>query len=156
MPFAAYFDAAMHAVLGWLAVPEQGLVALAIVAFVAASLVPLSSEAVLLAVLAARPDRFWLAIAVATLANTAGSVTTYWLGRWGREIPHPPALERHVRWFERHGAPVLFFAWMPWIGDVLVLIAGWLKVNAWTSTLWIAIGKLARYLVLAQGWSILH
>ncbi len=156
MPFTAVFDSAMQAVLGWLAVPEQGLLALAIVAFVAASLVPLSSEAALLAILTARPDQFWLAIAVATAANTLGSITTYWLGRVGREIPHPPALDRHVRWFERHGAPVLFLAWVPWIGDVLVLIAGWLKLNAWHAAAWIALGKGVRYLVLAQGYLALR
>lgn len=145
------FDDWMRVALAWLAVPEQGLAALAIIAFVAASIVPLSSEAVLLAVLAARPEEFWLAIGVATLANTLGSYTTYWLGRLGREIPHPPALDRHVRWYERHGAPVLFLAWVPWIGDVLVIIAGWLKVHAGQALAWIALGKFVRYLVLAQG-----
>ncbi len=145
------FDDWMRLALAWLSVPEQGLAALAIIAFVAASIVPLSSEAVLLAVLAARPDQFWLAIGVATVANTLGSYTTYWLGRLGREIPHPPALDRHVRWFERHGAPVLFLAWVPWIGDVLVIIAGWLKVHAGHAFAWIALGKFARYLVLAKG-----
>lgn len=154
MPFDLDPDLWLRAVLGWLAVPEQGLAALAIVAFVAASVVPLSSEAVLLAVLAARPERFWLAIGVATLANTAGSLTTYWLGRVGREIPHPSAFERHLRWFERHGAPVLFFAWLPLIGDALVLLAGWLKLHAWRAAGWIALGKCARYLVLAQGLTL--
>lgn len=146
----------LHDLLAWLAVPQQGLITLAVVAFVAASLVPLSSEAVLLSVLAAQPERFWTVIAVATVANTLGSVTTYWLGRWGRRAPHPTALDRRVRWVERYGAATLFFAWVPWIGDVLVLLAGWERVNAWAATAWILIGKAVRYLVLAQGFALLR
>lgn len=134
--------------LQWLAIPEQGMLALALVAFLAASVVPLSSEAVLLGVLAAQPHQFVLALCVATLANTLGSVTTYWLGRVGKKIAHPARFDKHVLWFERYGAVTLFFAWVPWLGDGLVLAAGWLKLNAWTCTAWIALGKLARYAVL--------
>ena len=152
MFFGLNIDAWMQALFTWLAVPQQGLLALAIVAFVAASLVPLSSEAALLAVLAARPDQFWVVILVATAANVAGSLTTYWMGRLGREMPRHPAIERHLHWFERHGTPMLFFAWAPLVGDMLVLLGGWLKLNAWSAAAWISLGKLVRYLALAQGW----
>ncbi|WP_051378080.1 YqaA family protein [Derxia gummosa] len=144
-------DDLLHWLLEWLAVPQQGLVALALAAFVAASLVPLASEAVLLAVIAARPHEFWLAIAVATVANTLGSLTTYWLGRVGKRVPHPPQFDRHVAWFEALGAKLLFFAWVPWIGDLLVIVAGWLKVDAWAAAGWIAVGKALRYVGIALG-----
>ena len=144
-------DSLLHTLLSWMAVPEQGLAALAIAAFVAASIVPLASEAVLVAVIAARPHEFWLAIVVATLFNTLGSLTTYWLGRVGRRAPHPAALDRHVKWFEQRGAKTLFFAWLPWIGDLLVIVAGWLRVDAWQATAWIALGKAVRYLAIAWG-----
>ncbi|WP_085318152.1 YqaA family protein [Derxia lacustris] len=145
------FDLLLRGLLDWLALPQQGLTALALAAFIAASLVPLASEAVLVAVIAARPHEFWQAIAVATLFNTLGSLTTYWLGRVGRRAPHPAALDRHVRWFEARGAKTLFFAWVPWVGDLLVIVAGWLRVNAWEATGWIAAGKLLRYLAIAFG-----
>lgn len=148
-------DAVVTSALHWAAVPAHGLVALAVVAFVAASLVPLSSEAVLIAVLAAQPAQFWPAMAVATLANTAGSLTTYALGRIGRRMPHPPQLDRHVQWFERYGAWVLLLAWVPLVGDMLVVVAGWLRVSLAWSTLAILVGKFGRYLVIAQAWTLL-
>jgi len=58
------FDLWITTVLHWLSVPEQGLLALAVVAFIAASVVPLSSEAVLLGVLSAQPHQFWPALLV--------------------------------------------------------------------------------------------
>ena len=69
-------DAVVTSALHWAAVPAHGLVALAVVAFVAASLVPLSSEAVLIAVLAAQPAQFWSsaqprALQCAVVANPA-------------------------------------------------------------------------------------
>jgi membrane protein YqaA with SNARE-associated domain len=143
------FDLWITTVLHWLSVPEQGLLALAVVAFIAASVVPLSSEAVLLGVLSAQPHQFWSALLVATIANTAGSMTTYWLGRVGKRVPHPAQLDRHVQWFERYGSPSLIWAWVPLVGDVLVIIAGWLRLNPWYCLLWIALGKAARYAVLA-------
>jgi membrane protein YqaA with SNARE-associated domain len=143
------FDAWINTLLHWLSVPEQGLLALALVAFIAASVVPLSSEAVLLGVLSAQPQQFWLALGVATMANTAGSMTTYWLGRVGKRMPHPAQLDRHVQWFERYGSPSLVLAWVPFVGDVLVLVAGWLRLNPWSCLLWVAVGKGARYAILA-------
>lgn len=148
-------DALVTSLLHWAAVPSQGLAALAVVAFVAASLVPLSSEAALIAVLVAQPDHFWPAMIVATLANTAGSLTTYALGRVGRRMPHPPQLDRHVQWFERYGAWVLLLAWVPLIGDMLVVVAGWLRVSLAWSTLAILVGKFLRYLFIAQAWTLL-
>jgi membrane protein YqaA with SNARE-associated domain len=146
------FDLWLNQVFAWLAVPEQGLLALALVAFLAASVLPLSSEALLLAVVAAQPQHWGWALAVATLANTAGSVTTYWLGRIshkpGKPAPRPEKLEKYLAWFERYGSATLFFAWMPWLGDGLVLLAGWLKLNAWHATAWVGLGKLVRYAVV--------
>ena len=113
--------------------------------FIAATLVPVSSEVMLFAVLKLHPELFWPAILVATLGNTAGGMTTYALGRF---IPH-----RRERRFEpalkRHGAPALLLAWTPFVGDGLCLAAGWLRL-AWVPCLaFMAIGKLARYVVIA-------
>jgi membrane protein YqaA with SNARE-associated domain len=138
--------------LQWLAVPGQGLTALALAAFIAATILPLSSEAVLLAVIVARPEQAWLAISVATLANTLGSLTTYWLGRVGRSIPEPHQLVKALAWFERHGVWLLTLAWVPWIGDVLVLVAGWRRLHAGWSALAIAVGKWVRYAAVWVAW----
>ncbi len=138
-------DSWVAMLLHWLAVPEQGLLALALVAFLAASVVPLSSEALLLAVAAAQPQQFWVAWAVATTANTLGSMTTYWLGRCGQRVVPPTQLARPVAWFERHGTATLVLAWVPLLGDALVIVAGWLRLHAWACLAWITLGKAVRY-----------
>jgi membrane protein YqaA with SNARE-associated domain len=145
-------DHLFNSSLQWLAVPGQGLTALALAAFIAATILPLSSEAVLLAVIVARPDEAWLAIGVATLSNTLGSLTTYWLGRFGRSIPEPYQLVETLAWFERHGLWMLTLAWLPWVGDVLVLVAGWRRLHAGWSALAIAVGKSARYAAVWVAW----
>ena len=138
--------------LQWLAVPGHGLTALALAAFIAATILPLSSEAVLLAVIVAKPEQAWLAVWVATLANTLGSLTTYWLGRLGRAIPEPHQLARTLAWFERHGLWLLVLAWVPWAGDVFVLVAGWRRLHAGWSALAIAVGKFGRYAAVYFAW----
>lgn len=142
----------MDALLSTLASPDGSLASLALAAFLAATVVPLSSEAALFAVLHLHPDLTTAALAVATLANTAGGMTTYAIGRWigaGLVQKRPPdrALER----LRRFGAPALLLAWLPLAGDALCLAAGWLKINAWIAMAWQAAGRLTRYWVVAQG-----
>lgn len=129
--------------------PDAGLWGLAASAFVSATILPGNSEVVLLAVLAKFPHLFWLAIAVATVANTAGGMTSYLLGRL-----LPRKLDsRALQWLQRHGEWALLLSWVPLVGDALCVAAGWLRLNAWTSLLLMAVGKFARYVLLAGGWA---
>jgi membrane protein YqaA with SNARE-associated domain len=50
---------------------------------------------------------------------------------------------------QRYGSPVLLLSWVPLIGDPLCVAAGWLRINAALATLFIALGKFARYLIIA-------
>lgn len=127
--------------------PDGGLIALAIAAFVAATIIPASSEAALFAVLKLHPELHWPALVVATLANTAGGMTTYLIGRFAARAKPLTQLARVGRW----GAPAALFAWLPIIGDGLVLAAGWLKTNWLAVLLYQAAGRFARYWVVAQG-----
>ena len=74
---------------------ESSLAALFVAAFVSATVLPANSEIVLAAVLNAHPDRAFAAIALATLGNTLGGLTTYGLGRLvpgeGKGRVHPRA-----------------------------------------------------------------
>jgi len=127
---------------------DTSLAALFIAAFVAATLLPANSELVLLAVLNAHPDRAVAAVALATLGNTLGGLTTYGVGRL---LPPGRAhSQRLVARLRRHGAWILLFAWVPIVGDALCAAAGWLRVPAVPATVAMAAGKLARYLVVAQ------
>ena len=129
--------------------PEAGLWGLFASAFVSATILPGSSEVVLIGLLAKYPDTFWAAIAVATVGNTLGGVSSYWLGRL---LPNK-AEGRAIGWARRYGMWSLLFSWVPVIGDALCVAAGWLRFNAWTCTLLLTIGKLFRYLLVAGGWA---
>lgn len=149
----------------------------------AATILPVGSEPVLLAYISAVPDMFWVAIGVATVGNTLGGVVSYGMGagahglfgRW-RQRQHDqapksasegdfksvgapslsPARARAEMWVHRFGAPVLLLAWLPVVGDPLCAVAGWLRLSFWQCAIYMAIGKFGRYVVLAWafGWAI--
>ena len=114
--------------------------------FLAATLVPLPSEAALFAYLQFHPERSALAVAVATVGNTAGGMTSYVIGRL---VPQKKLDMKAVAFLGRYGAPITFFAWLPLVGDALSVGAGWLRVN-WIAALgFMAAGRLARYVAVA-------
>lgn len=115
--------------------------------FLASTLIPISSEAALFAVLRLHADLFWPAIGVATFGNTLGGLTTYLIGRYFGAKKPLTQLER-VR---RFGSPLLLLAWLPIIGDALCLAAGWARLDWVAVALWSAAGRFARYWVVAQG-----
>jgi membrane protein YqaA with SNARE-associated domain len=127
--------------------PEGGLAAVLVASFVAATLVPFSSEAVLFGYLKLYPEHAALAVALATLGNTAGGMTTYLIGRL---VPEKKPDTRALAWLHRYGASATFFAWLPIVGDALCAAAGWLRVNWLAALLFMAAGRLARYLAIAS------
>jgi membrane protein YqaA with SNARE-associated domain len=114
--------------------------------FLAATLLPGGSEAALYGVIKLYPQQYWPALAVATLGNTLGGLSSYLIGRLIPQKNTP----RHLDSVQRYGAPTLLLAWVPLIGDPMCVAAGWLRINPWLSTLYMAIGKFARYLVVAE------
>lgn len=129
--------------------PEGGLAGLVAASFIAATILPLSSEAALLAYLHLHPDHAAIAVALATLGNTAGGMTTYLMGRLVPERSQKKLDARALGWLQRYGAPATLLAWLPLIGDALCLAAGWLRLN-WLAALgFMAAGRLLRYLVIA-------
>ena len=124
---------------------SSSLVVLFASSFLAATLLPGGSEAVLFGVLKFNPQQYWPALAVATLGNTLGGMSSYLIGR----IVPQRAEIKGLNWIKRHGSPALLLAWVPILGDPLCVAAGWLRVNPWLSALFMALGKFARYLVIA-------
>ena len=112
--------------------------------FLAATLLPGGSEAVLFAVLKLHPQQAWMALVVATLGNTLGGMSSYLIGRFIPQTRPLKALELLHKW----GSPALLLAWVPFIGDPLCVAAGWLRINVAAAALFMALGKLARYLVI--------
>jgi len=124
-------------------------------AFLSATLLPGSSEALLLLRLNEGGDAVSLVLS-ATAGNLLGSLLTYAMGRGGNVLLHrrwlridEQALARAERWFGRWGLPTLLLAWLPVVGDPLCLLAGVLRLHpAWFVVL-VGCGKLARYAALA-------
>ena len=137
--------------LDWLAQslgPGTELILLFIASFLAGSIVPVSSEAILFGVLKLNATLLWPALASATAGNTLGGLSSYLLGRFlpeGKSLPAQTLRDR----VQRFGSPILLFAWLPWVGDPLCVAAGWLRFNVWQCVLFMTIGKFARYWLVA-------
>lgn len=124
---------------------DLSLWGLFISSFLAATLLPGGSEAVLFGVLKLHPELFWPALLLGTLGNTLGGMVTFGMG-W--VLPQTQQL-KHVEKVRVYGTPALVLAWVPLIGDALCLAAGWLRLNWWQAALFMAVGKFARYWVVA-------
>ena len=122
------------------------LYSLFISSFLAATLLPGGSEAVLFGVLKAYPETLWSALIIATVGNTLGGMVSFGMG-W--LLPQTQQL-KHVAKLRRYGTPALLLAWVPLIGDALCLAAGWLRLSWWQAALFMALGKLTRYAVIAM------
>lgn len=129
---------------------EQGLAGLFLSSFLAATLLPGGSEAVLWGVLQLHPEQEAAALALATLGNTLGGMTSWACGRF---LPRWQRLERlpQMHHLQRWGSPALLFSWLPLVGDALCLAAGWLRLHWLPCMLFMAAGKFARYWLVAQG-----
>ncbi len=132
---------------------QSSLLMLFTSSFLAATLLPGGSEAVLFAVLTAYPDLYWPALAYASVGNTLGGMSSYAIGLF---IPDEKTLlkrsggnMRSLQWVRNHGSPILLLAWVPLIGDLLCVAAGWLRINWLLVMLFMAIGKSVRYWAIA-------
>ena len=124
----------------------EALLGLFAASFAAATLFPLPSEAALFAYLQHYPDNAALAVAVATVGNTAGGMTSYLIGRF---IPSKKRDSKAIQRVRRYGAPVTLLAWLPIVGDALSVAAGWLRIH-WAAVLgFMATGRLLRYIAVA-------
>ncbi len=124
--------------------------------FLAATVLPLYSEAVL-AVQLARGHHSWGGlIAAAAIGNVLGSVVNYGLGRWLRQYQDArwfpfkaPQMARAEAFFHRYGTWTLLLAWVPIVGDPLTFVAGTLNTRFLLFLSLVAIGKTARYLAIS-------
>ena len=134
-----------------------GYFALFVGSFVAATVVPFSSDVLLVGMLAAGGN-IWLSVAVATLGNWLGGLTSYglgWLGKWEwieryMKVKHE-TLIKHKDKIDRFGAWLALLTWLPFVGDVFAIALGFYKVDFRKSALLMLIGKGARFV----GWALL-
>ena len=119
-------------------------------AFVSATLFPGGSEVVLAALGHAHHYSVLTLLAVATLGNTLGGMSTWLLGwllakRYPLDQPRKPHQQRAIAQLKKWGSPLLLLSWLPIVGDPLCFAAGWLRMNVWLAALFIGAGKAARY-----------
>jgi membrane protein YqaA with SNARE-associated domain len=128
---------------------ETGFAALFFASFVAATVLPGGSEFVLIAVIHRHPDAVWQAVLVATVGNTLGGLTSYWVGRLIPNRVH----HKSIIYLHKYGYWALLLSWVPLAGDALAVAAGWLRFNPWISLAAFAVGKFVRYVLVAGGWA---
>ena len=123
-------------------------------AFISSTLLPGGSELLLGYQVNEAPGRWVGLVAIATAGNLLGSMLTFALGWWAAsrypaKFLNQPNRVRASALLHRFGPFVLLLAWLPIIGDPLCLVAGWLRFNIGLSLLFIGVGKLFRYIVVA-------
>ncbi len=135
---------------------SYGSLGMFISAFLAGSVLPFSSELVMVGLLAAGAPPaeilFW-----GTLGNTLGSLFNYSIGRLGREEwisrwakVSPEKLEKGKRWVRTYGAWAGLIAWIPILGSVITVAMGFLRVKLVYAVAAMATGKFVRYWILLR------
>lgn len=126
-------------------------------AFVAGSVFPWSSEAILLGLMAAGLDPLELVVS-ASAGNVLGSMFNYWVGHFGRldwieRYLHvkKESLDKARRFMGGHGAWIGFFAFLPIIGSAITILLGLMRANLLITIFSITAGKVLRYAILAYG-----
>jgi membrane protein YqaA with SNARE-associated domain len=130
--------------------------------FLAATVLPFQSEAVLFAMLLTDHYRWWLLLLVASAGNVLGSVVNYGLGRGLAAFEGRPwfplrreSIARAEGWYHAYGRWSLLLSWMPIIGDPLTIVAGVLRESFAIFLLLVTIAKVSRYVAVAAityGW----
>jgi len=128
-------------------------------AFLSSTVLPGNSEIIFLTLVTPRlwtgshyfsldiQSLLWTAIA----GNTLGSLTTYALGRWLPTFNTPPQNAK-LAWVlaktQGYGSVILFFSWLPIVGDLFCAVAGWLRLNWVMCLIFMTLGKIVRYVFL--------
>ena len=125
------------------------------ISFLAATILPFSSELTLAGLITTSNYDNVLLLIVASFGNVLGSVVNWVLGFYSRNLtikkwfPFKEAqIERSSKWFSKFGKWSLLFAWVPFLGDPLTLVAGLLRVRFLDFIILVAIGKVSRYLLV--------
>ena len=137
---------------------DYGYIGVFIAAFLAATVLPFSSEVVLTGVLLALTgvllagSSYWPCMIAATLGNFLGGMSCYWLGMLGKI----EWIEKYLKldaqkvykvqnWIKDKGSWMGFFVFLPGIGDFIAVALGFLRANIWIVAISMFLGKAIRY-----------
>lgn len=136
---------------------SYGYWGLFVAAFIAGSVFPWSSEAIMLALQAAGLDPIGLVL-YGTAGNVLGSMFNFWVGHLGRidwieRYLHvkKESLDKAERFMRGHGAWIGFFAFLPIIGSAITIMLGLMRANVIITVVSITLGKFLRYAILVYG-----
>ncbi|MDR2471935.1 MAG: DedA family protein [Tannerella sp.] len=135
---------------------EYGYIGVFIASFLAATILPFSSEVVLTGVILGGGS-YWQCIIAATAGNFLGGMTCYLIGMLGKvewitkylrmDINK---LERIRNWIKNKGAWIGFFVFLPGVGDFIAVGLGFMRANIWMVAIYMLLGKALRYWVLME------
>ena len=125
-----------------------GLSSLFLISFLAATILPLSSEAVLWLFIKENQYSFPVLLLVASLGNILGGTTNYFLGLLGNKLFIKKISPRANRIANKYGFSAAFFSWVPIIGDPILVALGVFKADFWKTFVAMSIGKIGRYLLV--------
>lgn len=137
---------------------EYGYIGLFIGSFLAATVVPFSSDVLVVGMLAMGGNAT-TTIIVATIGNWLGGLTSYWIGwlgktewleRWFRVKRE--TVEKYKASVARWGSWLALLTWLPFVGDVFAIVLGFFKARFLPSALWMLVGKGGRFVV----WAVLY
>ena len=139
---------------------DWGYWGLLLTAFVAGSIFPMSSEAVLVGLLALGLNPVGCVVA-ASVGNTLGGMTCYWIGSLGKAEwitrlgISQEQLDRAKRFLEGRGAWMAFFSFLPTIGEAIAVVLGLMRSNRMVTLTAMFLGKALRYGLIAGGFWLL-
>lgn len=148
----AFVDTLIQLLIDW------GYLGLFISSLLAGSIVPFSSEIVMLALVKVGLSPA-ICVLAATLGNTLGGMTCYYMGRLGRvdwiekyfKVKHEK-IEKMQRFLQGKGALMAFFAFLPFVGEAIAIALGFMRSNLVLTTTSMFVGKLIRY--MAMLWAL--
>ena len=134
---------------------EYGLIGLFLASFLAATVVPLGSEAIF-GVMIASDYNLYSVIVVASVGNWLGGMSSFYLGYIGKwewiekyfKVDKSKVEAKRV-WLQKYGSPIALFCWLPFIGDILAIGLGFIRSNVISVSLYMVIGKTVRYVLIA-------
>ena len=144
----AFVDTLVQLLIDW------GYVGLFISALLAGSIIPFSSEIVMVVLVKVGLSPA-LCVLSATLGNTLGGMTCYYMGRLGKISwiekyfkVKKEKVDKMVKFLQGKGALMAFFTFLPAIGEVIAIALGFMRSNTWLTIVSMFVGKLIRYILL--------
>ena len=144
----AFIDSLVQLMIDW------GYLGLFVSAVLAGSVIPFSSELVMIALVKVGLNPA-MCVLSATLGNTIGGMTFYYMGHLGNVVwiekyfkVKKEKIDKMQQFLQGKGALMGFFAFLPFVGSAVAIALGFMRSNVWLTTLSMLTGKLVRYAVM--------